>query len=243
MAGPTRWDRAGHQAALLAVACLLLVAAAPALARAGLRVQVQAPPLAAVASPGDTTGARHTSPDTLVASFALHGLFDEEDRTLAEGVPATLTLVVDLWRERSGWWDPLVHSRAYTYRFRRDIWTNTYEALNPDGSTTRLPDADALRAHLERVHEVPLGPPSLFEPGKRYYLTVKAVLRPLDLDDLEEVNAWLSGDVTGGENGGVLGLPRALARMAVNLSGLGDRTAVGRSVSFVPRPRNVRPPG
>ena len=62
----------------------------------------------------------------------------------------------------------------------------------------------------------------------------EAMVQPMNMDDLENVDAWLSGDVT--QCGGLLGIPKALARIVVDVSGLGDQTAEGKSRSFVPRP-------
>ncbi len=228
-----------------------LVAALPGSAAAAFGVTVAAPgdslpPASSVAGSPDeaNSGAvipaprvRYAPGDTLVATFRLSGVLEEGNETLGEGIPATLTLVIDLWRERSGWWDSLIHSQPYVYRFRRDVWRGTYEMIGPDRSTVTLGDPDALRAFLERIHEVPLGTPDRFDRGKSYYLTVRAVMKPLDLADLEEVSAWLNGDVTQGRGGGgLLGIPKSLANMAVDLSGLGDRSATGRSRAFVPNP-------
>lgn len=195
-----------------------------AVARAELTVRVDPPAPALAGSP-------------LVATFLVTGVVDEADSTVGEGIPATLILVVDLWRDRSGWWDALVHTEVYTYRFRRDVWWGTYEVVKPDGTLILLPDRTELRVYLERVYEVPLGPASGFDAGKGYYLSVKATLKPLDIADLERVDAWVSGDVAkrrGG--GGLLGVPKAVANMAVDLSGLGDRSAEGRTGRFLPNP-------
>jgi len=240
-----RWPKAAVViAGCLLGLCPLGLAARPATAE--LRVQVAAPGegLPGMAAP-DSAGtvlvppARviHAPGDTLMALFRLSGVVEEGEKTLGQGIPATLTLVVDLWRDRSGWWDSMVHSQAYIYRFRRDVWSGTYELLDPARNSVTLGGPDALRAYLERVHEVPLGVAGRFERGKDYYLTVRAILKPIDLNDLEEVNAWLNGDVTEGRGGGgLLGIPKSLANLAVDLSGLGDKSATGRSRTFVPNP-------
>jgi hypothetical protein len=232
----------------LAVVGLLAFGPRPALAELHVWVAAPGDSLPAVSEP-DTSGnpgsgalivpARmiYSPDDTLVAAFRLSGVLEEGEKTLGEGIPATLTLVVDLWRERSGWWDSLVHSQAYVYRFRRDVWSGSYEIMDPARNSVTLGDPEALRDYLERVHEVPLGTAGRFEHEKSYYLTVRAILKPLDLNDLEEVNAWLNGDVTQGRGGGgLLGIPKALANLAVDLSGLGDKSATGRSRTFVPNP-------
>jgi hypothetical protein len=195
-----------------------------------------------VAAPGEALPANShgnslmvAAGDTLIVSFRLQGVFDA-DSSLGDGFPATLVLVVDLWRERSGWWDSLVRNQVFTYRFRRDIWSGEVDLRNLDRTTSTLPDRESLLGYLERVHEIVLGVPADFNREKSYYVTVKAMVRPMDMDDLQEVDAWLSGKVTGSGGGGLLGIPKALARIVVDVSGLGDQSAVGRSRSFVPRP-------
>jgi hypothetical protein len=153
---------------------------------------------------------------------------------LGEGIPATLLLVVDLWKERDGWWNSLVRSQILVYRFQVDVWTGAVDLRDQDGTTIRLPDRASLRTWLERVHEIMLGTPRDFEKERAYYVSVRALLRPMKLEDLEEVDAWLSGRVTGGGGGGVLGVPKAVARVLFGASGLGDKSATGRSGEFIP---------
>jgi hypothetical protein len=155
-----------------------------------------------------------TSPaqsDTLLAAFRLAQTMTGNER-LGEGIPATLILVVDLWKERDGWWNSLVRSQVLVYRFRVDAWTGVVELLDQ------------------------VGTPRDFEKERAYYVNVKALLRPMKLEDLEEIDAWLSGRVTCGGKGGVLGVPKAVARVLFGASGLGDKNATGRSGVFVPRP-------
>lgn len=212
---------------LLAVGLGLAV---PASSARGFEVIVAAPGETLLA---DSLKATPSPGDTLIASFRLRELFSEGS-TLGDGIPATLTLVVDLWRDRGVWWDSLVRSQAFTYRFRRDIWTGEVELWNIDRTRSVLADRDVLATFLERVHEIVLGVPENFSRRKRYYVTVRALVQPMSMDDLESVDAWLSGDVTRG--GGLLGIPKALARIVVDVSGLGDQSAEGRSRSFIPRP-------
>jgi Domain of unknown function (DUF4390) len=219
-------------AAPLLAALILLPLAVPLSARAELAVRVAAP---GESLDSTAVGSPPVPGDTLLVAFRLDGVLGTND-DMGAGIPATLILVVDLWRERSGWWDQMVRSQAFGYRFRGDLWSGVYEVVNPDGSTSHLDGRDALRAHLERVHEVLLGTAGDFTPGERYYVTVRAILKPLELDDLQKVDAWLSGDVTGSRGGGgILGIPKALAKLVVDVSGLGDETATGRSAVFVPR--------
>jgi hypothetical protein len=211
--------RGGRPGRVLAL--LLLLCATPA-AWADLGVQVT-----------DPDPARNP----VTASFRVAGPLDGADlSTLGEGVPATLTLIIDLWREKSGWWDALVVSQTRIFTFRRDLLQDEFVIRNPDGSETRVADRDSLAAYLENPHEVVLGEAARFPEGQEFYLSVKAVVRPLSVEEIERLDAWLSGDVTEGRGGGLLGFPRALVGLVVDLSGLGDRSAVGRSGLFSPNP-------
>lgn len=193
-----------------------------------------------VAGPGQTLTEGVVVPavtgeaDTLMAYFQVGDIFSEGS-TLGDGVPATLILVVDIWRSRSGWWDSLVRSRTISYRFRRDIWSGAYTleypGMEPDKPLT-LPDRESLLGVLEQVHEVVLGMPRHFEPEKEYYVSVKALVKPMNVEDLQKVDAWLSGEVSESGGGGLLGIPRGLARMVTDLSGLGDESAEGQSGTF-----------
>lgn len=221
---------------------LTLAWLAAALPASGMEIRVAVPgealpaPGAEPGSSGNGTLVLDASPaDTLIATFRVDDLLGPGN-TVGDGVPATLLLVVDLWRERGGWWDSLVRSQVITYQFRRDIWSGRCQLWIQGGKPVTLADRDALLQYLGGVHEVVLGRPESFESGKSYYLTVKGVLQPMDLEDLQQVDAWLNGDVTGTKGvGGILGVPKALARMVVDVSGLGDQSVVGRSRSFVAR--------
>jgi uncharacterized protein DUF4390 len=199
-----------------------------------LEVRVSAPGEPFVISPTQTW-IPHVTGDSLVSAFAIHGIFDQSP-SLGDGIAATLLIVIDLWQEKSSWWDSLVRSRVLAYRFRRDVWTGETELLDQSGVGRRFADRNALAAELERLREIDLGSPRDFKNGKTYYVSVKAMVRPLSLEDLENVDAWLSGKVTGSEGKGILGIPKAVARALIGASGLGDQSVVGRSLKFKPRP-------
>ncbi|HET9233919.1 MAG TPA: DUF4390 domain-containing protein [Candidatus Eisenbacteria bacterium] len=167
--------------------------------------------------------------------YGLNGTF-EENESIGNGIAATLLIVVDLWQEKSNWWDALQRSRALVYRFRRDVWTGEVELLDQSGQVRHFASREVLRLELERLQEIALGARADFEKGKTYYVSVKAMLRPLSLEDLENVDAWLSGKVTGAEGSGILGIPKGVARALFGASGLGDQSAIARSTKFMPRP-------
>jgi hypothetical protein len=66
---------------------------------------------------------------------------------------------------------------------------------------------------------------------------VTASLRPLDVEDAEEVEGWLSGEVRDRDESGLrvlTGLPRSLFEAARNFAGFGDRHVRRISPTFTP---------
>jgi len=222
-----------HSGRLAGICVIALLVCVPICAEA-LGVRVSAPGEPYVLASGGTWTPRAAS-DSLVAAFGINGVFDQNP-SLGDGIAATLLIVIDLWQDKSSWWDSLVRSRVVAYRFRRDVWTGETELLDQSGASRRFADREALANELERLREVDLGSAHDFKPGKSYYVSVKAMVRPLSLEDLENVDAWLSGKVTGAEGKGILGIPKAVARALIGASGLGDQSAVGKSLRFKPRP-------
>jgi hypothetical protein len=74
-----------------------------------------------------------------------------------------------------------------------------------------------------------LDPASLDSTGT-YYVTVRLTIRPLSPEDLGDIEEWLAGDVPEGPRG----IPRYLLDLTVNLSGLGERTAIAKGEPFKP---------
>ena len=96
----------------------------------------------------------------------------------------------------------------------------------------------ATRSDTADGYRLPVALASSLDSTAAHYVSVKVVIRPLSADDLGEIEDWLSGrHVEGGSpgTGEDRGLPAYLLEWAVNLSGLGDRSAQAKGERFVPR--------
>lgn len=155
--------------------------------------------------------------------------------TLLRGMPATVTYEVGLWKKRSFWFDKLVLAIKSETRVFHDPWDGTFRVHSgPAREKTRtVPSIEALDALLFLERQVPLVVSDALDPDARYYVSVRLTIRPLTAEDLDEVEDWLSGEVKN-PNQPERGVPGYLLGIAVNVSGLGDRTALARSESFRP---------
>ncbi len=149
---------------------------------------------------------------------------------LERGIPSTLGVQFDLWRDRSGWYDTNVATWVYEAQLLRDPWTGSYTVLTRDA----MASADSLSELTEIVTHLRVPLPLEAErcdPEARFRLVATAVVRPLTARDLKEVEAWLSGELGSGR-GALFGIPRGLFGIVRDLTGLGDRKEKTRSAQF-----------
>jgi hypothetical protein len=164
-----------------------------------------------------------------------HALSQRIQGTLERGMPATVLISVDVWRDRPGWFDQLVGTRGTMFQARLDVWSDEYRLSQNDGAAQRIADLPALVRAFERPMRVAVTRVANLRPDQRYYVVINVTVKPLTVDDLKGVEKWLSGEAarTGRKGPGSLAqLPVELVRVLANLSGLGDEGATHRSRDF-----------
>jgi hypothetical protein len=163
-----------------------------------------------------------------------------EDRvvqSLARGMPATLELHAELWRKRSGWFDRLESSYDAAVRIRYEVWNDWYVVEHPGAAPLTFGSLDSVSLILARPITLPVGRVLAMQDGARYYVVVSATLKPLSVEDVEEVEGWLSGEVETKRRAGfgvITELPRALFDAVRNFAGFGDHRAREQTPQFTP---------
>lgn len=150
------------------------------------------------------------------------------EESLGRGMPATLQFHSELWRKRTAWFDRLEDSFDAELRVRYDVWNKEYRIERRGMSPETFDSFEALEAALTRPMAIKVGRLTHLRPGGRYYVVVTATLRPLDVEDAEQVEGWLSGEVETNRRSGfgvITELPRSLFDAVRNLAGFGDLRA------------------
>lgn len=165
------------------------------------------------------------------------------EETLLQGMPATVTYEVGLWKRRAFWFDKLVVALKNEHKVVFDPWRKAFRvrAGGIDARTRTVPSLDSLRTALFVVRRLPVSLLTVLDADASYYVTVRVMIRPVSEEDLGEIEDWLAGEVKDPE-GTARGLPRYLFGITANLSGLGDRTAISRSDRFTPSGLALLPP-
>ena len=155
--------------------------------------------------------------------------------SLSRGMPATLRLHAELWRHRNGWFDRLETSFDAEIRIRFDVWTRTYRLERRGAPGFGAASLDSVAAALAHPLALRVGRVGRLAPGARYYVVVVATLKPLSVEDVEEMEGWLSGEVEqkrGAGFGIITELPRSVFDAVRNFVGFGDQKARAISSDF-----------
>jgi hypothetical protein len=155
--------------------------------------------------------------------------------SLERGMPATVNLSVELWRVRPGWFDQQVRLEESQMRVVRDAWSDEFQMRRENGPLVTLLDLDETERELSRPVRVRILPVANLKADARYYVVARLAVKPLTVEDIEEVERWLSGEAKRAGKpgpGSIARLPVYLVRMLANLSGLGEETATVRTGTF-----------
>jgi hypothetical protein len=158
-------------------------------------------------------------------------------RSLERGMPATLLLHAELWRHRTGWFDRMERAGDAVVRMRHDIWHEEWRLERAGAPPLVMKDVDSLEAALSRplVLQVP-GLDHVPEEA-RCYVVVTATVKPLSVEDAEEVEGWVSGEVRDQRHAGfgvITQLPRSLFDAVRNFTGFGDSRDQAQTPEFTP---------
>jgi hypothetical protein len=164
-------------------------------------------------------------------------LEDRVEQSLGRGMPATLMLHAELWRKRNGWFDRVERSVDATVRLRYDVWTQEWRLERPGLPAFSVSSVDSLEDVLSRPIALTFPPTERLAPGALCFVVLSATVKPLSVEDVEEVEGWLSGEVRdqrGAGIGAITALPRSLFDAVRNFAGLGDSRARAVSAEFSP---------
>ncbi|MBU1702359.1 MAG: DUF4390 domain-containing protein [Candidatus Eisenbacteria bacterium] len=164
----------------------------------------------------------------LVIGLEFPDLYAPLHERLLQGLPATIVMECELWKNRSTWFDSRILRNAYLLKMDYDTWNQEFLLRNTEREY-RETDTLIVKSLVERQKlTFPWNPPP--DSSRVYYLTVQATLKLLTVDDIREVEDWLGGHLKRRKS--PLGIPFSLLGILKEASGLGDRTARANSGRF-----------
>ena len=162
----------------------------------------------ALASPHLTVDKIYGEEDYLCVDFVLRNAVDNTLlESMRNGVPALLHYEVDVWQDRSRWYDKHIRTTTFTYRINYDNWDTLYcvsrlrERSEESIGAGDVAELIHLVCTQKRMQVCPLGD---LDQVASYYLTVSAEIKSLSAERVREIDSWLGGGEDAKEAGGGL---------------------------------------
>lgn len=173
----------------------------------------------------------------LAFDLFLEDAFNEgQEQTLLDGFPTHMTYTVELWRQRGLWFDKLELTRTLTIKVTYDLWAERFVVQFRKDSLAEFDTIEEVTEATCRLTGLELVSIEELDSSKQYYIAARAHLRPLTIEELGELEDWLSGErgSADGKGGGVLSIPKYVVRMLLGTAGVTDRSTLTKSEPFSP---------
>lgn len=184
--------------------------------------------------------------EVLLVDFTIDGIIDQKTAEgLQKGLTSTIEYQVQLWEKRGGWFNSLIAEQDVRMKVLFDNWEKKYVILSAEES--RLTSSlETVREKCSQMQNIDIVPISKLKKNKKYFITVKAILRPFSVENYQEIKNWLSGqaknldleklDDTEKQEKQFKG---GLLKMFLALTGFGDRVITGKSSDFKIEQNNI----
>ncbi len=175
---------------------------------------------------------------SLMLDFHVDEIIDEKvAEGLLKGLTSTIEYQVELWEKR-GVLNHLVAQQDVRMKVFYDNWEHKYVIMSAEEK--RLTSSlETVKEKCSRVQNFSIIPINKLKSKNNYFFNVKVILRPLSIENYQEIRHWLSGkaknfklddlDDTEKQEKKFKG---GLFKMFLALTGFGDRVISGKSDDF-----------
>jgi len=184
--------------------------------------------------------------NTLMLDFHVDEIIDEKvAEGLQKGLTSTLEYQVELWEKRGGLINHLVIQQFIRMKVFFDNWEHKYVVLTHE--ERRLTNSlETVKEKCSQIQSLEVIPINKLKDNKKYFFNVKVILRPLSMENYQEIKHWLSGkaknfklDDLGDTDKQEKKLKGGLLKMFLALTGFGDRVISGKCDDFTIREGEV----
>lgn len=180
-----------------------------------------------------------TEENRLMIDFEVNKVLDQDVITgMKKGMTAALLYEVQLWEKRPRWINSLITEKAIRMKINYDNWEQRFRLMRRDKTDSY--DELLLQKECASLKNIPVADAGHLEENKIYYITVRIIVQPMTLENLEEMRDWLSGEVREIDPGDIEPVrspakqtTRWIFRLFRNVTGFSDRVVTARSPVFV----------
>jgi hypothetical protein len=176
---------------------------------------------------------------TLIGTLHIDHMIDKQTMNgLRKGMTAIIEYRIQIWHAKNRWVKTPIHERVRRFKINYDHWENKYAVFDREGESQLFDEKD-LVDYCQHLPRFKIGSLDILKPDRVYRLVAQIMIKPMSVENLEELKHWLSGEA-GELDTRDIQLKRSplkkvgdwAMRVLVNLTGFGDRIIEGRSPLF-----------
>lgn len=177
--------------------------------------------------------------DLLMLDFTAEGIIDQKvSEGLQKGLTSTIEYQIQLWEKKSGWINNLVSESAIRMKIYYDNWEKKY-VIHSREEKRLTSSLETVREKCSIISNSPVYNANQIDSTSFYFITVKVILRPLSVENYQEIKNWLSGEAKsfqlkklGDTQQQEKQIKGGMFKMLLALTGFGDRVISGKSDEF-----------
>lgn len=182
----------------------------------------------------------------LSIDFSIEGVIDDKiAEGLRKGRTLTLEYKIQLWEKNSGLINHLKAERFVRMKVNFDFWENKFVIYRPEEK--RLTSSiETVRERCSEIHDFNVISLEKLKPESDYFINIEVALKPLSVENYEEIKNWLSGEVKdislkrmSNPNEQEKGFKNRILRVFMAITGFGDRVISGKTETFAIQEKNV----
>ncbi len=137
----------------------------------------------------------HIENQSLIISFQIEHLINDDILNgMKKGMTAALEFQVQLFRRRAFWTDRLYAEKAVRLKITYDPWLKNFIIQQRNADPAHV-SAEQLNEKCSGFKEMHLIPAKELPEQKPFYIAVRTILRPMSVENIEEIRKWLAGEV------------------------------------------------
>ena len=175
----------------------------------------------------------------LTINFHVDGLIDDKiAEGLRKGRTSTLEYKIQLWGKKAGLLNQLVKEHFIRMKVNFDFWENKYVIYTPHEK--RLTNSIVtVREKCTEIMDYNIVAIENLQPNINYLVSVEVILKPLSVENYQEIKSWLGGEVKdinfkklSNPEKQEKGFKNRLLRIFMAITGFGERVVSSKTNQF-----------
>jgi len=183
----------------------------------------------------------------LAVDFCAEGIIDDKiAEGLRKGRTLTLEYKIQLWSNKTGILGQMAAEKFIRIKVNYDFWDNKFVLYTPE-EERMTSSVETVREKCTDIKNFQLLPIKKIQHDEKYSISVEVVLRPLSVENYQEIKSWLGGEVKNLElkemenpDSQERGFNSRLLRVFMAITGFGDRVISGKTAKFSIKDRHVK---